>query len=144
MAQRDFEAGALKRVSMDAWDGYVASRDSILGFVTERAIQNLVVLTGDVHAHYAAELKANFDDPASTTIGTEFVGTSITSGGNGVDVPANAAVLLSENPHIKFVNTQRGYVVCDVTAERWRTDYKTVPFVRTERCRSSEPRGHRS
>jgi alkaline phosphatase D len=93
---------------------------------------NVVVLTGDVHANYAAELKTNFDDPASSIIGTEFVGTSITSGGNGADAPANASVLLSENPHIKFVNSQRGYVVCDVTAERWRTDYKVVPFVRTE------------
>ena len=113
------------------WDGYAASRDRILGFVAERQIPNVVVLTGDVHANYAAELKADFDDPAAAAIGAEFVGTSITSGGNGVDVPANAPVLLSENPHIKFVNTLRGYVVCDVTRERWRTDYRTVPFVRT-------------
>jgi alkaline phosphatase D len=128
MAQRDFEAG---RLSMDAWDGYPASRDRILGHVKERSIPNVVVLTGDVHAHYAAELKADFDDPSSETIGTEFVGTSITSGGNGLDVPANAAVLLAENPHIKFVNTQRGYVVCDLTHGRWRTEYKTMPFVTT-------------
>ena len=91
----------------------------------------MVVLTGDVHANYAAELKADFDDPTSDTIGTEFVGTSITSGGDGFDVPANAGVLLSENPHIKFVNTQRGYVVCDLTRRRWRSEYKTVPYVIT-------------
>jgi alkaline phosphatase D len=41
-------------------------------------------------------------------------------------------LLLSENPHIKFVNTQRGYIVCDVTSRRWRTDYRTVPYVTTE------------
>jgi alkaline phosphatase D len=132
MAQRDFEAGALKRLSMDGWDGYAASRDRILGFVDRRNIGNVVVLTGDVHAHYAAELKADFDDPASATIGAEFVGTSISSGGDGVDVPANEATLLAENPHIKFVNTQRGYVVCDVTRQQWRADYKTVPFVTVE------------
>ena len=129
MAQRDFEAGPLKRLSMDGWDGYAGSRDRILGSVNARDIRNLVVLTGDVHANYAAELKANFDDPASATIGTEFVGTSITSGGDGTDVPANALTLLAENPHIKFVNTQRGYVVCDVTRRRWRSEYKVVPFV---------------
>jgi alkaline phosphatase D len=116
---------------MDGWDGYAASRDRILGDVNARNIRNLVVLTGDVHANYAAELKANFDDPTSATIGTEFVGTSITSGGNGADAPANAPTLLAENPHIKFVNTQRGYVVCDVTRERWQPEYKVMPFVTT-------------
>ena len=89
------------------------------------------MLTGDVHANYAAELKADFDDPASDTIGTEFVSTSISSGGDGVDVPANAGVLLGENPHIKFVNAQRGYVLCDLTRQRWRSEYKTVPYVIT-------------
>jgi alkaline phosphatase D len=131
MAQRDFEAGPLKRLSMDGWDGYASSRDRVLGHVRMRGIPNVVVLTGDVHANYAAELKANFDDPASAIIGTEFVGTSISSGGNGVDVPANAPVLLSENPHIKFVNGQRGYVVCELNRLRWQSTYKTLPFVTT-------------
>jgi alkaline phosphatase D len=131
MAQRDFEAGAPKRLSMDGWDGYAASRDRILGHVQKGRIPNLVVLTGDVHANYAAELKADFDEPLSETIGTEFVGTSISSGGDGMDVPANVAVLRGENPHIKFVNTQRGYMVCDLTHRRWRSEYKTVPYVST-------------
>jgi alkaline phosphatase D len=90
-----------------------------------------VALTGDVHANYVGELKADFDDPSSPTIGTEFVGTSITSGGDGTDFPTNGSVLLAENPHIKFVNTQRGYVVCEVTREHWRSEYRTVPFVTT-------------
>jgi alkaline phosphatase D len=131
-AQRDFEAGAPKRLSMDGWDGYAPSRERILSAVIERRVRNVVVLTGDVHANYAADLKADFDDPASPVIGSEFVATSISSGGDGADVPGNAGVLLSENPHIKFVNTQRGYIVCDVTSRRWRTDYRTVPYVTTE------------
>lgn len=131
MAQRDFEAGPAKRLSMDAWDGYAPTRDRLLNTVVQRNIRNLVVLTGDVHANYCAELKADFDNPASATIGAEFVGTSITSGGNGTDVPSNRNLLLAENPHIKFVNTQRGYVKCELTREQWRTDYKVVPFVNT-------------
>jgi alkaline phosphatase D len=131
MAQRDFEAGAPKRLSMDAWDGYAASRDRVLGHIRTRRIDNVVVLTGDVHANYAAELKTDFDDPASPIVGAEFVGTSISSGGDGLDVPANGPVILSENPHIKFVNAQRGYVVCDITHGRCRADYKTMPFVTT-------------
>ena len=132
MAQRDFAAGAPKSLSMDGWDGYVGSRDRILGAVAQHNVRNVVTLTGDVHANYAAELKANFDDLTSATIGSEFVTTSITSGGNGADMPANAPVVLAENPHIKFVNTQRGYIVCDVTKNSWRTDYRVVPFVTTQ------------
>ena len=51
LAQRDFEAGAPKRLSMDGWDGYAASRDRLLGHVARRKIENVVVLTGDVHAN---------------------------------------------------------------------------------------------
>jgi alkaline phosphatase D len=131
MAQRDFEPGALQRLSMDGWDGYAASRDRVLGGAAAREVSNLVVLTGDVHANYAADLKVSFDDPASPVIGSEFVGTSISSGGDGVDVPANSSVLLAENPHIKFVNSQRGYLVCELTRQQWRTQYRTVPFVTT-------------
>lgn len=129
MAQRDFELGAAKRLSMDGWDGYAGSRSRVLAAVVEHRVRNFVVLTGDVHANYAAELKTDFDNPSAPTIGAEFVATSISSGGDGADVPANANTLLGENPHIKFVNTQRGYLVCDVNKRRWRTDYRVVPFV---------------
>ncbi len=112
-------------------DGYASSRARILGGVSERHVSNLIVLTGDVHASYAGNLKMAFDDPSSPTIGSEFVGTSISSGGDGVDFPANGTVLLTENPHIKFVNSQRGYVVCEVTRHQWRSTYRTVPFVTT-------------
>jgi alkaline phosphatase D len=37
------------------------------------------MLTGDVHNSWAAELKKNFDDPNSATLGIEFVATSISS-----------------------------------------------------------------
>ena len=39
----------------------------------------LVVLGGDVHSHYVADLKADFDDPASPVVASEFCGSSITS-----------------------------------------------------------------
>ena len=38
-----------------------------------------MVLGGDVHANYVADLKADFDDPRSAVIATEFCGTSISS-----------------------------------------------------------------
>jgi alkaline phosphatase D len=128
-AQRDFEPGPAERFSSDAWDGYVAARDRILGFVQDRAIANPVVLTGDVHKHYAAELKANFADPESQTIGSEFVATSISTGGDGQDISAGGTTVLAENPHIRFTNEQRGYLRCILDQQQWRTDFRVVPFV---------------
>lgn len=130
-AQRDFEAGPLERFSMDAWDGYAASRDRIVAGITERRPSHPVVLTGDVHVNYAADLKRDFADPSSETFGVELVGTSITSGGNGSDTTAAGTTVLQENPHFKFFNAQRGYVSCSVTPDTWRADYRVVPFVTT-------------
>jgi alkaline phosphatase D len=128
-AQRDFEAGPPQRLSMDAWDGYAASRDRVVAGILERRPSHPVVLTGDVHVNYAADLKADFQDQASETFGVEFVGTSITSGGDGSDTTTGGQTVLSENPHIKFFNSQRGYVSCTVTPETWRADYRVLPFV---------------
>ena len=43
---------------------------------------------------------------------TEFVGTSISSGGDGRTNRPDLDALLAENPHVKFYNGQRGYVRC--------------------------------
>lgn len=129
-AQRDFRVGAGQRFSMDAWDGYIGSRNRITGFIQERDVRNPVVLTGDVHNNWACDLKANFDDQSSETLGVEFVGTSITSGGDGADTSPNQEAVKAENPHIKFFNGQRGYVRCRLTPEEWRTDYRVLPFVK--------------
>ena len=39
------------------------------------------------------------------------------------------AAIQSANPQLKFNNSQRGYVVCEVTPERWRTDFKVLDQV---------------
>jgi alkaline phosphatase D len=129
MAQWDFDTGDGQRFSMDSWDGYVGSRNRILGFVAERDVRDLVVITGDVHSNWANELKADFADPESETLGVEFVGTSITSGGDGADTNPSSEAIVAENPHIKFFNGQRGYVRCTLTPSAWQSDYRVVPYV---------------
>jgi alkaline phosphatase D len=131
-AQRDYEAGpGPGSFSMDSWDGYVASRERILGFVEERRVANPVVLTGDVHQHWAADLKADFADPDSATLGSELVCTSITSNGDGSDeIPAANQVVLAESPHVRYNRNRRGYVRCVVDRAQWRADFRTVPYVK--------------
>jgi alkaline phosphatase D len=114
---------------MDTWDGYVASRQRVLGGAAERGVRNLVSIAGDLHRSVVSELKADYADPSAPVVGTEFVGTSITSGRDGMDLDPGGRTILDENPHVKFGNFQRGYVHVDVTPEQWLADYRVADRV---------------
>ncbi|NNJ26580.1 alkaline phosphatase D family protein [Alienimonas chondri] len=129
MALVDRKAGVEKRYSMDQWPGYDNERQGLADFLHQRRVPNPIVLTGDIHKNYANELKVGYDDPDSATVGTEFVGTSISSGGDGSVLPRGGQELLDENPFVKFYNDERGYVRCDVTPDEWRTDYQVLEYV---------------
>jgi alkaline phosphatase D len=132
-AQRDLDTSSSGRsYLMDAWDGYTASRDRILNHVrlSNPRIQNPVVLSGDVHNNWACDLKADFNNPYSQTLGVEFVGTSVTSGGDGADTGTSQEAIVKHNPHIKFFNGQRGYVRCTLTPTEWLADYRVLPYVK--------------
>lgn len=120
------------RYSMDQWSGYPAARDRVTKFLGERKPNNPVVLTGDIHSNWVNDLKTNFKDEKAPVVGTEFVGTSITSGGDGVDITDRVKAQLPRNPHVKFQNSQRGYVSCEVTAAGMRADYKVLDKVTRE------------
>ena len=128
-SQRDFTSGPNQSFSNDAWDNYVPERNRLRDHVAAVGASNPVVLTGDVHCTYVCDVKANFNDPASATVATELVGTSITSGGDGVDQSAGDLVQLAENPHIKFINRKRGYIRNLVTPSAWTADFRTVDYV---------------
>jgi alkaline phosphatase D len=129
MARVDRNSGDGVAYSMDQWPGYESERRYLLKCLDERRVKNPVVLAGDIHNNWANNLVIDFDDPGSKTVATEFVGTSITSGGDGSNIPKNLDRLLSENPFVKFHNNERGYVRCEVKPGLWRTDYQTVAYV---------------
>lgn len=130
LVQRDMDPDpAVYRTHMDKWDGAVAARDRLFAAVVEAKLQNLVVVTGDVHHNCAAELKRDFADPASATVGVEFIGTSITSNGDGADTTSRFKALLQQDPHVKFYNAQRGYVRHVVSQKRWQADYRVLDKV---------------
>jgi alkaline phosphatase D len=111
---------------MDIWDGYPYERQELLEHIDQVKTPNPVVLTGDIHSNWAADLKLDFDNQSSKTVGSEFVGTSITSGGDGADMTDYGKALLANNPHVKFYNAQRGYIAATVTPTLWRSDYKVL------------------
>lgn len=120
---------AITETHMDKWDGAEAARTRLFAAAEGAKLANLVVLSGDVHHNRAAELKADFDNPASKTVGVEFVATSISSNGDGNDQPKTVPDLMSANPHLKFFNNQRGYVRHQVTATHWQADYQVLDKV---------------
>lgn len=117
------------RYSMDQWTGYDAARQRLVGFLSDARPRNPVVLTGDIHSNWVNDLKADFADPGSGTVGTELVVTSITSGGDGEDQHATTPRMLAENPFVKFFNGQRGYVTCELTRQALTAAYRVVPYV---------------
>ena len=100
----------------DGWDGYAPSRNRLLGVVAERKLPGVVVLGGDVHAHYVADLKADYDDAQSPVIATEFCGTSISSQGMA---QSRVDAARPFNPHVHYGRAdQRGYVGFTLGAKR--------------------------
>ncbi len=136
MARVDRAPGEKVGWSMDQWAGYDVPRKRLLASISERKISNPVVLTGDIHSNWVNDLKVDFDDEKSPVIATEFVGTSISSGGDGADKPKDIDRAYAENPFVKFLNTQRGYVRCEITEQKWTSDYVVIPQV-------SQPGSHR-
>lgn len=124
LATFDYDVGPGLAYNLDQWDGYPAARQRILDAIIEHEPSNPIVLSGDWHSHWVNDILADFTDPDSPVLASEFVGTSISSG-----IGWDAAVRqgLPANPHVKFYNgSYRGYVLSEVTRERWQATLRIV------------------
>jgi len=131
VAQNDRTAGGAQTFDFDCWDGYRAQRRRLLSTVHAAGVQNLVVLTGDRHATWVCDLKPDFDDPHSPVVGAELTGTSISSGGNP-DVKAFHRTfdpIKADSPHWKFIDNQRGYLLCEADQTALKTELRTVTTI---------------
>ncbi len=100
----------------DGWDGYAPARNRLLGTVAVKKVPGVVVLGGDVHSHYVADLKPDYDDEKSAIVASEFCGTSITSH----SVPqARIDAARELNPHVHYARgDQRGYMSFELDARK--------------------------
>lgn len=119
-------AGAL---NTDSWSGYPQARQRVIDLIAQRGQGNVVVATGDVHKHHVGVVPSNPDDLLSAPVATEYVATSISSGGDGSDIPETWENVLSENPHNALLSDRRGYQVFDIGPKQWRTDVVAVDRV---------------
>jgi alkaline phosphatase D len=108
----------------DGWDGYPAARRRLLDAVAQRKVPGVVVLGGDVHSNYVADLKAEYDNAASPTIASEFCGTSITS----LSLPqARLDAARGFNPHVRYGRAdQRGYMRFALDAKQLQMQVRVV------------------
>jgi alkaline phosphatase D len=122
-------AGEPKKYSMDQWPGYAAERMRLVEFLATRKVPNPVVLTGDIHSNWVNDLRVDDRKPDAPVVATEFVGTSISSGGNGQREAKGADALMAANPCVRFHTRERGYVRCVVTPGTWASDFVAVEDV---------------
>jgi alkaline phosphatase D len=115
----------------DGWDGYPMARQRLFdALVTSRAA-NPLVLSGDVHTFYAAELRPDFYRPMSAAnpiIATEFCGTSVTSSSRP---QTRTLEYVDMNPHIKYGRSdKRGFMLMEVTPAKTTTHFVGLDDVR--------------
>ncbi len=129
LARIDTQPGEQEAMYTDHWSGYEASRDRLMKFLADRRPSNPLVITGDIHSSWVSDLKVRWKEERDPVVGTEFVGTSISSGGDGRDEQPETAAWYRENPHLKMYNGRRGYILMELTEAHCRADYRVVPFV---------------
>ncbi|GAA4043548.1 alkaline phosphatase D family protein [Nonomuraea soli] len=131
MAETDRDDSAAKVVWTDPWDGYVAERNAILGQARTAGVKNLVVVTGDRHTNYVMDLETTYENTSGVKVGTEFVGTAISTMGDRdpAEMAAIAAKYMRANPHMKWCDMLHGYSRVTVTAAQLVNEFRTVPYI---------------
>ncbi len=116
--------------NLDAWDGYYAARETVLG-MAKALNKNLVVLAGDTHNAWGNDLK----DQSGNQVGVEFGVSSVTSPGfesifvndNPVTLAASLEQLI--DPLVYADTSRRGYSVITATATECRCDWIYVSTI---------------
>ncbi|CAJ2502024.1 Uu.00g048770.m01.CDS01 [Anthostomella pinea] len=122
----------------DNWSGYVANRNRTLKHLYDNDIGNNVFLAGDSHQNWVSDLvwldeKAYDPETGAGSIGVEFAGTAVSSG--GVDAPilearAEAEYRVGNNTELQWQDGYyRGYILLSVAPERVEARFYGSPSV---------------
>jgi alkaline phosphatase D len=126
-------------LNTDQWDGYPASRAAILDQLAAEQIDNVVVLTGDIHTAWAMDITpdpaGDAYDPSTGrgSLAVELVTTSVTSPGpqgTPADLAAREKDLVTTRPHMHYVNLrEHGYLLLDIDINRTRGEFWFVDSI---------------
>jgi alkaline phosphatase D len=130
LARLDHDGRKGERLWHDAWDGFPAARKRLTDAWVRYGLRNPVAVTGDWHSSFVSDILRDFDDAGSPAVGTEFVGTSISTNGDAEVYGPYFGPMIKYNPHIRFFDgDRRGYVRCRLDHEQMRTDLQMVSTV---------------
>ncbi|MCD4483024.1 alkaline phosphatase D family protein [Chromobacterium vaccinii] len=118
--------GKGRNYNIDTWDAFYNERQKIVDFFKSSHTENLVIIGGDIHKNWVAEIHEDLYDLKTKTIGVEFCGTSISS----LPERTNNKKIkkwLSDNPHCLFINEKyRGYGMIDIYPSEIHVRLKAV------------------
>ena len=82
-----------------------------------------------MHQNVVGHVPQDPDDPASAPLASEFLATSISSGGSGGPRHPNELNVLDNNPNVQLLNNQRGYHLHTVSRNDWAADIQVLDQV---------------
>ncbi|MGL5818618.1 MAG: alkaline phosphatase D family protein [Phycicoccus sp.] len=135
-----------RTVNTDSWDGYGFERAAVLDAVAAAGVEDVALLTGDIHTFFAGEVSRTGRDRSVRTPGlasgapvaTEFVAGSVTSPGSTDRIASDEAgrnavaavldpIVRAANPHLAYANTAyKGYGILDASADALSVRYRAV------------------
>ncbi len=119
--------------NVDSWDGYRANRREVIEHFEREGIDDVVILTGDVHSAWALDVPssdgAGVEYDAESGRGSravELVTPAVSSPPIGTEPRARAIFEDSARkiPHVRYSNfLENGFIVVDLTRERARAEF---------------------
>ena len=120
----------------DSWDGYQAARDRVFEFLAAERVQDVAILSGDVHSSWAFDVPRNpwdgYERGGQGSLAVELVAPAISSPPLFAEpgLRERSVLLRALLPHLKFLEgDSRGYVLLDVTRQQLRGEWYFVPTV---------------
>jgi alkaline phosphatase D len=115
----------------DSWDGYPESRRRLLSTLAENEVENVLVLTGDIHMSWACDLSLDPNDSAvydpmtgEGALGVEVTVPGVTSAGLSKSGAALAEASVADDEYVKYAELKsRGYVLLSLSEGRAQADY---------------------
>ncbi|MGL5929955.1 MAG: alkaline phosphatase D family protein, partial [Dermatophilaceae bacterium] len=135
-----------RTVNTDSWDGYGFERAAVLDAVAAAGVEDVALLTGDIHTFFAGQVSRTGRDrsvrtpglDAGAPVATEFVAGSVTSPGSTDRIASDEAgrnavaavldpIVRAANPHLAYANTAyKGYGILDASTDALSVRYRAV------------------
>jgi len=140
-------------LNADQWDGYNAERKALMQYLKDKAIANVVALTGDIHAFFAGSVMDDYDAASPVPVMVDLVTAGISSNSfysyfesvvdgsaafaktkpliyseqGGVRTNTFNRTLTTFNPWLKVANTDaQGYAIVTLTPAKLSCSFHTL------------------